>query len=70
VCHAYFRHVCCSYAELLSCDVSAVIFACSFRFDVELEVRARSRADAVRVPATRVVVMVILMDPPLMGALI
>lgn len=40
--------------------------ACWFWFDVELEVQARSRADAVRVPAARMVVMVIVMDPPLM----
>lgn len=43
LCYMYSRHTC---AELLSCSHSA----CWFRFDVELEVQHRSRADAVRVP--------------------
>lgn len=37
--------------------------ACWFWFDVQLEVQARSRADAVRVPADRVVAMVIVIGP-------
>lgn len=64
VCYVYFRHACAAVV-LNYCHV----VACWFRFDVELEVRHRSHADAVRVPAARVVVMVIMMDPPLMGAL-
>ncbi len=37
--------------------------ACRFWFDVQLEVQARSRADAVRVPVVRVVAMVMVIGP-------